>query len=227
VEDAVAIVLAAGVGDRLGSDVPKAFVPLADRPLLVRAVEAALASGGVSSAVVVAPAGWEERARALVGAFGVRTVVTGGATRQASVRAGLAATPSGCARIVCHDAARALAPVSLFDAVLEALDGWDGVIPGLPVADTVKRFRGEAVEATVPRSDLALAQTPQAFLAAALRDAHERAERDGAELTDDAAALERAGYRVRVVPGDPRNVKITTTEDLARAELIASELARG
>jgi 2-C-methyl-D-erythritol 4-phosphate cytidylyltransferase len=110
---------------------------------------------------------------------------------------------------------------------LSALDGVDGVVPVVPVADTVKRIRGDLVDRTEDRAVLALAQTPQAFDAFALRDAHARAERDGVEVTDDAEALELAGYRVRTISGDPGNFKITTAEDLARAELVATELARG
>lgn len=217
-DDAVAIVLAAGRGDRLGGETPKAFVSLAGRTLLERSVSSACADAGIASVLVVASAGWEERARAIVGPLGVRTVVHGGATRQASVRAGLLAVPADATAIVCHDAARALVRPELFRAVLEALDGWDGVVPVVPVADTVKRLRDGAVERTEPREALGLAQTPQAFLAPALRDAHARAERDGIDVTDDAAALELAGYRVRAVEGDPGNFKITTAEDLARAE---------
>jgi 2-C-methyl-D-erythritol 4-phosphate cytidylyltransferase len=97
----------------------------------------------------------------------------------------------------------------------------------VPVTDTVKRLRDGAVERTEPREAFGLAQTPQAFLAAALRDAHARADRDGVEVTDDAAAMELAGYRVRAIAGEPGNFKITTAEDLARAEAVVSDLARG
>jgi len=128
---------------------------------------------------------------------------------------------------VCHDAARPFASPALYSAVVSALASADGAVPVLAVADTVKRVRGGIVDATEPRDGLALAQTPQAFDAAALRDAHDRAEREGVEVTDDAAALEWAGYRVSAVPGEVRNFKVTTPEDLARAELVASELARG
>jgi 2-C-methyl-D-erythritol 4-phosphate cytidylyltransferase len=218
VEGAVAIVLAAGSGERLGLDRPKAFAVLEGRSLLARAVASACGSASVSSVVVVAPPGWEDLARATVEPLGADAVVTGGPSRQASVRAALAAIPIESPAIACHDAARALALPALFDAVLAALPGWDGVVPVVPVADTVKRIEGGRVVSTEPREALALAQTPQAFLPGALREAHARAERDGAEVTDDAAALERAGFRVRAIPGDPGNVKITTPEDLARAE---------
>jgi 2-C-methyl-D-erythritol 4-phosphate cytidylyltransferase len=224
---AVAIVLAAGGGERLGLPTPKAFVDLVGRPMLVHAASAALACPGISSLVAVVPVGWEEAATELLDFVGPHTVVPGGATRQASVRAALEVIPAAAPVLVCHDAARPFASAAMFGSLLSALEGVDGVVPVLPVADTVKRIRGDLVEGTEDRERLALAQTPQAFDAAALRDAHARAEREGVEVTDDAAALELAGYRVRTITGDPGNFKITTAEDLARAELVATELARG
>jgi 2-C-methyl-D-erythritol 4-phosphate cytidylyltransferase len=227
VERAALIVLAAGSGDRLGLKIPKAFVPLAGTPMLERAVTSALGSRAIAEVVVAVPAGWEERARELLEPLGSCSVVVGGPTRQASVRAALASVPRGARVILCHDAARPLARPRLFSAVLGALEGWDGVVPVVPVTDTVKRVRGERVEGTEARRGLALAQTPQAFLAAVLLDAHARAERDGIAVTDDAAALELSGYRVRAIDGEPGNFKITTAEDLARAEAAVSEFVRG
>jgi 2-C-methyl-D-erythritol 4-phosphate cytidylyltransferase/2-C-methyl-D-erythritol 2,4-cyclodiphosphate synthase len=217
VERAALIVLAAGMGERLGLQTPKAFLPVAGTPMLERAVASALGSAAITEVVVVAPPGWEDRAREIVEPLGPCTVVAGGATRQASVRAGLAAVSREARVIVCHDAARPLARPKLFSAVLGALEGWDGVVPVVPVTDTVKRLKGERIEGTEVRGGLALAQTPQAFLAGVLRDAHARAERDGVEVTDDAAALELAGYRVRAIDGEPGNFKVTMREDLARA----------
>jgi 2-C-methyl-D-erythritol 4-phosphate cytidylyltransferase/2-C-methyl-D-erythritol 2,4-cyclodiphosphate synthase len=227
VEGAVALVLAAGSGDRLGLRTPKAFVPLGGRPLLAHAVSAALASEAIVSVVVAAPAGSEDLAHAIVEPLGMHAVVTGGATRQASVRAALAVVPDDADSVVCHDAARPLAPPALFDAVVDALHGWDGVVPVVPVADTVKRIRDGLVLGTEPRGELALAQTPQAFSTSALRAAHARAQERGDEVTDDAAALELAGFRVRAIVGEPGNFKITTAEDLGRAEALLAELARG
>jgi 2-C-methyl-D-erythritol 4-phosphate cytidylyltransferase/2-C-methyl-D-erythritol 2,4-cyclodiphosphate synthase len=120
--------------------------------------------------------------------------------------------------ILCHDAARPLATPALFRAVIEGLLDTEAVVPVLPVLDTVKRVVHGSVVGTEPREELVLAQTPQAFRAAPLRDAHARAEHDGLEFTDDASAVEWAGYRVRTVPGEPGNFKITSAEDLARAE---------
>lgn len=225
--DAVAIVLAAGSGDRLGLPTPKAFVPLGGRPLLARAVKAALACPGIGSVIVTAPAGSEDLAHAIVEPLGAHALVTGGPTRHTSVHAALTVLPAEAEAVICHDAARALASPALFAAVLEGLERWDGVVPVLPVPDTVKRVREGAVVATEPREELALAQTPQAFLAGALRDAHRRAAEARVEFTDDAAALEWAGYRVGTVPGEPRAFKITTAEDLSRAEWLLEETVRG
>jgi 2-C-methyl-D-erythritol 4-phosphate cytidylyltransferase len=227
VEGAVAIVLAAGDGERLGRPIPKAFVELGGRPMLAHAAAAALTCPGIAALVVVVPSGWEQAANEHLDLVGPHTVVAGGGTRQASVRAALGVVPPGEPVLVCHDAARPFAPATLFAAALSALDGVHGVVPVVPVADTVKRIRGDLVDRTEERAALALAQTPQAFDALALREAHARAERDGVEVTDDASALELAGYRVRTIPGDPSNFKVTTAEDLARAELVARELARG
>ena len=226
-DGAVAIVLAAGLGERLGRDRPKAFIELAGRPILAHAVAAALGGPGITAVVVAVPAGLEDLARAIVEPFGSYPVVSGGATRRASVRAALEAVPMDVGVVVCHDAARPFATPALFGRVLEALHGVDGVVPVVDVRDTVKRVEDGMVVVTEPREGLMLAQTPQAFLAPALRDAHERAERDDIEVTDDAAALERAGFRVRAITGEPGNFKITTAEDLARAEAIALEHARG
>ncbi|MFM8944505.1 MAG: 2-C-methyl-D-erythritol 4-phosphate cytidylyltransferase [Actinomycetota bacterium] len=210
--DAVAIVLAAGSGDRLGADLPKAFVPLGDRPLILHAVDTVLASRAIDRVVVAVPDGWEARVRALLDPR--CDVVVGGATRRASTLLALEAIGGDADVVGCHDAARPLAPPALVDAVVEALDGVDGVVPGIPVADTLKRVEGDRVVATEPREGLVAVQTPQAFRAAAFRDAHARAAVD---VTDDAMALELAGYRIRVIPGDAMAFKITTADDLERA----------
>jgi 2-C-methyl-D-erythritol 4-phosphate cytidylyltransferase len=128
--------------------------------------------------------------------------------------------PAGADVVVCHDAARPFAAPATFRAVVEALRRWDGAVPGLRIADTVKRVDGERVVATEPRESLVLVQTPQAFRAAALVDAHHRAVADGRVFSDDAGCLESAGYTVGVVPGDPSNFKITDRDDLRRATSI-------
>ena len=217
---AVAIVLAGGRGERLDPTMPKGLVQVGGRTLVARGVEVASGCRGIDGVVVVAPAGFEDAVVELLRPFGVSEVVTGGATRQASVRAALDAVPAGVPAIVCHDAARPFATSELFVRAMAALDGWDGVVPMIPVVDTLKRLAGERVEGTEPRGAFALAQTPQVFVAGALRAAHEAALRDGVEATDDASLLERAGYRIRAIDGDRLNLKITTSDDLRLAEAI-------
>jgi 2-C-methyl-D-erythritol 4-phosphate cytidylyltransferase len=151
---------------------------------------------------------------------GVDAVVPGGATRSESVRAGLAAVPGEADVVLVHDAARPLATVALFEAVLAAVAGGaDCAIPGLAVANTVKRVKGRKVVETVDRSDLVEVQTPQGFRAAALRAAHA----EEPDATDDAALVEAAGGSVVVVDGEPGNLKLTHPQDLAVARALLEE----
>jgi 2-C-methyl-D-erythritol 4-phosphate cytidylyltransferase len=219
------VVVAGGTGSRFGK--PKQFENLAGRPVAEWSVAAARkATDGV---VLVVPAREVERARSL----GADVVVAGGATRSASVREGLANVPASAEIVVVHDAARPLASPELFAAVLapllEALDAGpgrstspmlDAVVCALPVADTLKRVDVEngTVTATVDRSALVTVQTPQAFRASVLRRAHA----GGRDATDDAALVEAIGGTVRVVPGEPRNVKLTVASDLALLEHLAA-----
>ncbi len=154
----------------------------------------------------------------------VTAVVAGGATRQESVRRGLAVIPDDAALVVCHDAARPFASPTLYDGVVRAVSGEvPGAVPGIRIPDTVKRVASGRVAETLSRDELILVQTPQAFDGSALRETHERAATEGWEATDDAMLLERAGLRVAVVPGEELNFKITTEADLRRAEsLVAS-----
>jgi 2-C-methyl-D-erythritol 4-phosphate cytidylyltransferase / 2-C-methyl-D-erythritol 2,4-cyclodiphosphate synthase len=215
---ATAVVLAAGEGRRVGAGVPKALLTVGGRSILQVAVASAGAAEGVVAVVVAAPAGFEDAARDAVGTAGVPCrVVTGGDTRQASVRAALAALDHDADVVVVHDAARPFAQPALFDTVIDALeDGADGAIPVLPVADTVKRVVEGRLVGTIDRSQLGLAQTPQAFRVGVLRAAHERALAEGIEVTDDAMLLEGDAVVV-AVSGDPANFKITTMLDLATA----------
>ncbi len=218
---AVAILLAAGSGTRVGGDRPKAFLTLEGRALLTLAAEAACAGSTIASLVVAVPAGWERRAEALIPSGLAVTFVAGGETRQASVRMALRAVDDGVPTVVCHDAARALCRPELFDRVVEALQGdVAGAVPVVPVPDTLKRTDGGWVVETLPREQLVLAQTPQAFRRVTLADAHDRAAVAGLDFTDDAALVEWAGSRVRAVPGDPENIKVTTAADLALAAAI-------
>jgi 2-C-methyl-D-erythritol 4-phosphate cytidylyltransferase len=195
------VVVAAGSGARYGG--AKQFEAVGARRLVDRAVDAATRAG--DGVVVVLPAGtaWDGPP--------VDAAVDGGATRSASVRAGLAVVPDTAEIVVVHDAARPLASDALFAAVIDAVRaGADGAVPGIPVADTIKRLSGNRVVETVARDELVAVQTPQAFSAAALRRAHER----GGDASDDAALVEAAGGTVVVVPGEPANVKVTSPSDL-------------
>lgn len=222
----VAIVVAAGTGRRIGGDVPKAFLPLGAEPILVHAVRAAFASSSVDSVVVAAPEGHEDLARAMVEDVGPHVVVTGGDSRHASVRAALAVVRPEALLVVVHDAARPFATPALFARVVAAAGEADGAVPVLPLTDTVKRVREGWVVSTEAREELAATQTPQAFRAAVLREAHERSLDEGREFTDDAAAVEWAGFRVRAVEGEAGNFKITTEADLKRAIEAVARRAR-
>ncbi len=198
-----AVVVAAGTGERFGG--PKQFALLDGRPVVDRSVAAArtVADGVVLVLPEIEPAG----------PWGADIVTAGGPTRSDSVRRGLLAVPPEAELIVVHDGARPLASEALFRAVVDAVRaGADGAIPALPVPDTLKRVApdGETVEATVPRTGLVAVQTPQAFRATVLRAAHA----GGGEATDDAGLVEALGATVRLVPGDPRNLKLTTPDDL-------------
>lgn len=214
-----ALIAAAGTGERLGIDRPKAFAALGGRPLLAESLDRLDRCELIDAIVVAAPPEWEEPSILLaeeLAASKVVACVTGGATRAESVAAALAEVPAEALVVLVHDAARPL----LDDAVVERLlaplgEGFDGAVPVLPVADTLKRVRDGAVAETVDREDLVAAQTPQAFLAPTLRRAF-AGEHAGA--TDCASLVERAGGRVAVVDGDPRLLKVTTPADLALVE---------
>jgi 2-C-methyl-D-erythritol 4-phosphate cytidylyltransferase len=210
-----AILVAAGRGERLGLDRPKAFAKLGDEPLLAEPLRRLDASPWVDAIVLVAPPGWEEPAILLAeeeGCDKVRACVTGGETRSDSVRAGLAEVPADALVVLVHDAARPLLSDDVVERVLGPLsEGWDGVVPGLPVGDTLKRAGSDGgVQETVARDGLWAVQTPQAFTAEALR----RAQANSGEATDCAGLVEAAGGRVKIVEGDPRLLKVTSTADL-------------
>jgi 2-C-methyl-D-erythritol 4-phosphate cytidylyltransferase len=209
-----AVLVAAGRGERLGEDRPKAFARLGELPLLAESLRRLDESEWVDAVVVVAPPGWEEPAILLaeeLGASKVRACVAGGENRSESVRAGLAEVPDDAAVVLVHDAARPILPPEIVPRLLEALrEGFDGAVPGLPIADTVKRARGGVVVETLLRDELVTVQTPQAFVAPVLKAAA------AGEGSDCASLVEAAGGRVKVVEGDERLLKVTTQGDLDR-----------
>jgi 2-C-methyl-D-erythritol 4-phosphate cytidylyltransferase len=238
------VLTAAGSGTRLGPSGPKALVELAGVPLVLHAARRLGASGVVASLVVTVPPGRAAGFRALLAGpvrpgIGIPVaVVEGGPSRQASVAAGLAALPDDVDVVLVHDAARALASPALIRAVERAVRaGHRAVVPGLPVADTIKQVgapvAGAApVVATVPRATMRAVQTPQGFDRALLDAAHAagaaRAADEATAATDDASLVEALGEQVWVVEGEESAMKITTTRDLAVAELLArADAGRG
>lgn len=208
------IIVAAGSGTRLGASAPKAFVDVSGTPILEHAV---LGAAGLGQLVIVAPRSHLSHAQDIVDRANLdATVVAGGDSRQASVAAGLSVLEPGIRTVLVHDAARAFTPREQIERVIDAVESTGaGVIPALPVSDTIKRVDGSAVLATVDRSELVQVQTPQGFPRAELDHAYSVA---AAEYTDDAALFAADGGAVTTVLGDARAFKITTPADLRRAE---------
>lgn len=226
--DVGVVLVAAGRGERLGGDVPKQYLPIAGVPMLLRALRPFTSHPAVAHVVVVlpsdavtAPPSWLE---AHVGAS--LSVVAGGAERMDSVAAGLAALPRDCAIVLVHDAARPFVSAGVIDRVIEGARGGAATLPAVPVSDTIKETAAAdpaRVTRTVARDLLWRAQTPQGFPRRMLEEAHARARGDALRATDDAALVEAQGGEVRLVPGDDRNLKITTAHDLAVAAYLALE----
>ena len=214
-----AVLAAAGRGERLGSDRPKAFARLGGRPLLAESLERLEASAWIDQIVIAAPPDWEEPCILVaeeIGAGKVSSVVPGGAARSESVRLALAEVPEDAAVVLVHDAARPLLPDAVIERVLAPLsEGWDGAVPVLAVPDTVKKVDQDQVVETLARAELVAAQTPQAFVAPALRSA---LEGDLSLASDCSSLVEARGGRIKVVEGDRRLLKVTDAEDLALVE---------
>ncbi len=215
--DVAVLVPAAGAGVRLGPGGPKALRLLAGEPLLVHAVRRIAAAPSVHAIVVAAPPTDTAAVRDLLAPIAPVTVVAGGASRQESVAAALAAVPAGPEIVLVHDAARALTPAGLVEAVAAAIRaGEEAIIPVLPIVDTVKEVAVDgAVLGTVDRSALRAVQTPQGFRRSVLAAAHAAAVDP---LTDDAGLVEKQGVRVACVPGSAYAMKITRPFDLLLAE---------
>ncbi|MFA5028777.1 MAG: 2-C-methyl-D-erythritol 4-phosphate cytidylyltransferase, partial [Candidatus Methylomirabilota bacterium] len=223
-----AIVPAAGSGSRMGGDTPKQYLQVGGIPLLGRTLRALREAGGLDALVLVVPPGQAARCRAEVLEpfdLHVDAVVAGGEDRQASVHAGLSAAPAATDLILVHDGARPFVTAEIVREALAAASEVGAAVAGVPLTDTVKRVDADLRILETPRREgLWAIQTPQAFRAGMLREAHARALADGFRSTDDSALLERIGCPVRVVRGSRENLKITTPADILLAEML---LARG
>lgn len=218
-----AVVVAAGKGERMGTALPKPFLPVAGVPLFIRTVRNLARSSLIKKIILVVTAEREDFCRTLLEeSTSVATplvLIHGGEERQDSVRLGLAALDPGCDIVVIHDAARPFVAVEIIDRSIAVAAEYGGALVAVPARDTIKRVNKEQiVVATMPREDVWLAQTPQTFRVTLIREAHLRAHALGITATDDAALLEWAGGQVKIVPGDLRNFKLTTPADLQLAE---------
>lgn len=212
---AAAVVVAAGRGERLGE--PKQFRDLAGIPLLLWSVEAFSEHPAIEVVVVVLPAAEARQPPAWLPQSAV-VVCEGGATRRESAGLGVESVPEWGEAILIHDAARPFVTPQTIDAVLAGVASVGAAVPLLPMSDTVKRVAGNHVEETLDRECLGRAQTPQGFRAEWIREAHARARAEGTQAPDDCALVERLGRPVLAIPGDLRNLKITTPADLELAE---------
>lgn len=215
------IVVAGGRGARLGASMPKQLLDLGGRSMLRRSVEAFDAHPDVAELVVVLPAELVEAGPTLLGATSRPCVfAAGGERRQDSVQRGVGALSGGVDLVLIHDAARPFVDGPLIDRVIAGARATGAAVPAVQARDTVKHVTGDrqVVSATIPRAEIWLAQTPQGFQRAVLREVMDAAG-DAAEATDEASLVEQAGRPVQVVPGDERNRKVTTPEDLATARL--------
>ena len=225
---ASAIVVAAGLGARLGLATPKAFVTIHNASLLSRALRTLAAVDALGEVVLAVPAGAQRRARAEVDAaeLGIPVKITvGGAERQESVRVALMLTSAEAELVVVHDAARPFATPAMFSGCLAAAGQTGAAVIAVPVADTLKQVDKGTIVSTFPRG-LWQAQTPQAFHRELLILAHEHAVAEHVSGTDDAYLCERLGIQVQVVQGSPFNLKITTRDDLEIGEAIAAWLEK-
>ena len=225
---ALAILVAAGRGERMGAGRPKAFLELGGQSLLLRAARAFDAAPSVAALVAVVPEAEVDAAKAILAPIAKPVRVDrGGERRQDSVLEGLKQAPEGFDDVVLvHDAARPLVDVALIESVCREAAAAGAALPVVPVVDTVKRVSEGRVVETLDREALGAAQTPQGFRFGLLVGAYEQAFRERLTLTDEAMAVERLGGVVRAVPGSARNRKITTPEDLAWAEGVVQGILR-
>lgn len=224
-ERILVIIPAAGSGTRFGGDVPKQFQPLAGKPLVQRVVERFLFDDTVTRIIVPVI---EQLLSAVKTSPGDRVqFVAGGATRLQSVRRGLEAAGDEVDLVAIHDAVRPFFSIDTFHTTLDAARIHGAAFPGIPLPDTVHQISDDAIAATLDRSVLVAAQTPQCFRIDVLREILARAAREDAEATDEAGLAATYGHRVQLVRGDSMNFKITRPEDLTMAERIYAEWGGG
>lgn len=221
------IVVAAGRGRRLGSELAKQYQLIRGVPMVLRALRPFTSHRDVAQVVLVLPPDDAAKPPAFLAdlpALPVLTIVAGGSHRGDSVRAGLAALRDECSVVLVHDGARPFVERAVIDAIIAFARGGEGAVPAVPLSDTLKEAEVDdptRIARTRPRARLWRAQTPQGFPRVVLEEAHARAVRCGHRATDDAALVEATGVTVRLVPDSARNLKVTTPEDLALAELLA------
>ncbi len=225
-----AIVVAAGQGTRFGSEMPKQFLMLRDRPILAHTLQRFESAAAIAQVAIVAAQAWSSYiSREIVARFQFkkcRELVAGGERRQDSVWAGLQALKlSSTSIVVVHDAVRPLFSHALLEKVIAGCEKFDGCIPALALRDTVKQISGSEVVGTLDRETLRLAQTPQAFRGKVLQRAFAQAQQEQFYGTDEAALVEKSGGRICWVEGEESNLKITMPEDLKIAEVFLQEIA--
>jgi 2-C-methyl-D-erythritol 4-phosphate cytidylyltransferase len=233
--DVGVLVLAAGRGERLGGDVAKQYQPIRGVPMVLRALRPFTSHPDIAQVVLVLPPEDASNPPAFLSALSIpptssassalsATIVPGGLHRGDSVRAGLTALRAECVVVLVHDAARPFVDEAVIGAVIRVARGGEGAVPAVPLSDTLKEATPDdptRIARTRPRAHLWRAQTPQGFPRTVLEEAHARAARCGHRSTDDAALVESMGIPVRLVPDSARNLKVTTRDDFALAELLA------
>jgi 2-C-methyl-D-erythritol 4-phosphate cytidylyltransferase len=222
--DVGVIVAAAGRGERVGGEIAKQYHLIGGVPMVLRALRPFTSHSDVAHVVLVLPPDDAATPPPFLSALPGLTIVSGGRHRGESVRAGLAALRPECTVVLVHDAARPFVDQSLIGAVIAVARRGEGAVPAVPLSDTLKEADAgdpTRIARTRPRAHLWRAQTPQGFPRKVLEEAYARAARHGHRATDDAALVETIGLPVRLVPDSARNLKVTTREDLALAELLA------
>lgn len=221
----VGVIVAAGSGTRMAGPLPKQYLQLAGRPILAHAIERMAACSAIQRMVLAVPRDDFEyvQTKILASFSGTQKIelVAGGQERQESVANALTVIPAACRIVAIHDGVRPLVRPAHIAACIEAAEQYGAAILATPAFDTLKRVdKKGCIQGTIPRQQVWLAQTPQAFGRELIQRAHAAAQKDGISGTDDAGLVERLGHRVKVVPGSRNNIKVTTPEDLQLSEAI-------